>query len=404
MGSKIMKKMKIFIAAFMVCSMFLMPVKANDTVTVSFEATDNTNEGVLSIENIESVNALSLNITLDTNAKLIEVVPNEDLLKQGAKFNYRYHEDTKALNLYITGKQAFAYDQKLPLAYLHFENEENTSVKLSLNPEKAGLKLVYDTFAQTLNESNGLVFTASQLSVSGSKTEEEIPDKEEVSYPAAQVIDKTTNVTIEAEEGILPKGTNANISQMKDEKKLETIKKKICELSEKFTVYDITLTHNQTLIQPKDGKLVSVRLPIPRGYDHDKLAVYCVDQEEVEVFQVEVINGMAQFKTNHFSTYVLAQTGVTPKDDPEGNNGETTNDQNHHDDANPDDDNQKNDAVTPNGESQNNASTDDKKTNNTTAQTSDTTQSELLLAACFVSIGILGILAYKRKLWKKVNK
>ena len=232
-----MKKMKIFIAAFMVCSMFMMPVKANDTVTVSFEATDNKNEGVLSIENIESVNALSLNITLDTNAKLIEVVPNEDLLKQGAKFNYRYHEDTKALNLYITGKQAFAYDQKLPLAYLHFENEENTSVKLSLNPDKAGLKLVYDTFAQTLNESNGLVFTASQLSVSGSKTEEEIPDKEEISYPAAQVIDKTTNVTIEAEEGILPKGTNANISQMKDEKKLETIKKKLSELSEKFTVY-----------------------------------------------------------------------------------------------------------------------------------------------------------------------
>lgn len=110
---------------------------------------------------------------------------------------------------------------------------------------------------------------------------------------------------------------------------------------------------------------------------------------------------MAQFKTNHFSTYVLAQTGVTPKDDPEGNNGETTNDQNHHDDANPDDGNQKNDAITPNGESQNNASTDDKKTNNATAQTSDTIQSELLLAACFVSIGILGILTYKRKLWKK---
>ena len=35
------------------------------------------------------------------------------------------------------------------------------------------------------------------------------------------------------------------------------------------------------------------------------------------------------------------KSGVTPKDDPEGNNGETTNDQNHHDDANPDDGNQK---------------------------------------------------------------
>lgn len=399
-----MKKIKLLMAAFIACSIFMMPVKAKDTVTVRFEPTDKANEGVLSIENIESVNALSLNITLDTDAKLVEVVPNEDLLKQGVKFNYRYHEDTKAFNLYVTGKQAFAYDQKLPLTYLHFENEENTSVKLSLNPDKAGLKLVYDTKEQTLNEKNGLVFTASQISVSGSKTEEEIPDKEEESYPAAQVIDKTTNVTIEAAEGVLPKGTSANISQIKDEKKLETIKKKLSELSEKFTVYDITLMHNQTLIQPKDGKLVSVYLPIPKGYDQEKLAVYCVDQDEVEIFQVEVVNGMAQFKTSHFSTYVLAQTGVTPKDDPEENNGENTNDQNHHDDANPDDGNQKNDVATPNGESQNNVSTDDKKTNNATAQTSDTTQRELLLAACFVSSGILGILAYKRKLWKKVNK
>lgn len=402
-----MKKIKIFITAFMVCSMFMMPVKAKDTVTISFDATDNKNEGVLSIQNIESVNALSLNITLDTNAKLKEVVPNEDLLKQGAKFNYRYHEDTKVLNLYITGKQAFVYDQKLPLAYLHFENEENTSVKLSLNPDKAGLKLVYDTTAQTLNETNGLVFTASQLSVSGSKAEEEIPDKEEESYPAAQVIDKTTNVTIEAAEGVLPKGTSANISQIKDEAKLEMIKEKLSELSEKFTVYDITLMHNQTLIQPKDGSFVSVRLPIPKGYDRKKLAVYCVDQNEVETFKVEVVNDMAQFKTNHFSTYVLAQTGVTPKDEPEENNGGTTNDQNHHDDENPDDGNQKNDATAPNQGNQNSVTTtpkDDKKTNTTTSQTSDTTQIELFFAAFAVSACILGVLAYKRKLSRKVNK
>lgn len=398
-----MKKIKIFIAAFMVCSMFMMPVKAKDTVTVSFEATDNKNEGVLSIENIESVNALSLNITLDTDAKLKEVVPNEDLLKQGAKFNYRYHEDTKALNLYITGKQAFVYDQKLPLAYLHFENEENTSVKLSLNPDKAGLKLVYDTTAQTLNETNGLVFTASQLSVSGSKTEEEIPDKEEESYPAAQVIDKTTNVTIEAAEGVLPKGTNANISQMKDEKKLETIKEKLSELSEKFTVYDITLMHNQTLIQPKDGSFVSVRLPIPKGYDRKKLAVYCVDQNEVETFKVEVVNGMAEFKTNHFSTYVLAETGVTQKENPKD---DTTIDQGKHNDENPDDGNVKNDATAPNQGNQNSTTTpkEDKKINTTSSQTSDTTQMELFFAAFAVSACILGVLAYKRKLSKKVNK
>lgn len=399
-----MKKIKIFITAFMVCSMFMMPVKAKDTVTVSFEATDNKNEGVLSIENIESVNALSLNITLDTDAKLKEVVPNEDLLKQGAKFNYRYHEDTKALNLYITGKQAFVYDQKLPLAYLHFENEENTSVKLSLNPDKAGLKLVYDTTAQTLNETNGLVFTASLLSVSGSKTEEEIPDKEEESYPAAQVIDKITNVTIEAAEGVLPKGTSANISQIKDEAKLETIKEKLSELSEKFTVYDITLMHNQTLIQPKDGSFVSVRLPIPKGYDRKKLAVYCVDQNEVETFKVEVVDDMAQFKTNHFSTYVLAETGVTQKENPKD---DTTIDQNQHNDQNPDDGNVKNDATAPNQGNQNSATTtpkDDKKTNTTTSQTSDTTQIELFLMAFAVSACILGVLAYKRKLSRKVNK
>ena len=399
-----MKKIKIFITAFMVCSMFMMPVKAKDTVSVSFEATDNKNEGVLSIENIESVNALSLNITLDTDAKLKEVVPNEDLLKQGAKFNYRYHEDTKALNLYITGKQAFVYDQKLPLAYLHFENEENTSVKLSLNPDKAGLKLVYDTTAQTLNETNGLVFTASQISVSGSKTEEEIPDKEEESYPAAQVIDKTTNVTIEAAEGVLPKGTSANISQIKDEAKLETIKKKLSELSEKFTVYDITLMHNQTIIQPKDGSFVSVRLPIPKGYDRKKLAVYCVDQNEVETFKVEVVDDMAQFKTNHFSTYVLAETGVTQKENPKD---DTTIDQDQHNDQNPDDGNVKNDATAPNQGNQNSATTtpkDDKKTNPTTSQTSDTTQIELFFAAFAVSACILGVLAYKRKLSRKVNK
>lgn len=73
-----------------------------------------------------------------------------------------------------------------------------------------------------------------------------------------------------------------------------------------FIAYDITLTLNGETIQPNGN--VKISLPIPDGYNKEKLIVYRIQEsgEKIE-YDVKVEENYATFETNHFSTYILAE-------------------------------------------------------------------------------------------------
>lgn len=76
----------------------------------------------------------------------------------------------------------------------------------------------------------------------------------------------------------------------------------------KFVAYDINLKKGEENYELKDGKQVLLKLPIPKDFDAEKLALLHVgDKGELELLQGKVNAGMYEATLNHFSTYVLAQ-------------------------------------------------------------------------------------------------
>lgn len=76
--------------------------------------------------------------------------------------------------------------------------------------------------------------------------------------------------------------------------------------TQKF-IYDITMTVNGVEVQP-NGK-VTVRIPLPAGYDPERTFVYHVNTEtsELEKMSATYADGYMVFETTHFSYYALVE-------------------------------------------------------------------------------------------------
>ena len=72
-------------------------------------------------------------------------------------------------------------------------------------------------------------------------------------------------------------------------------------------VYDITTKVDGEPAQP--GKAVTVRIPLPEGYDPDRTYVYHVNSEtgEVENMNARYEDGCLVFETDHFSVYAVVE-------------------------------------------------------------------------------------------------
>lgn len=72
-------------------------------------------------------------------------------------------------------------------------------------------------------------------------------------------------------------------------------------------IYDITMTVNGVATQP-NGK-VTVKIPLPSGYDHTRTFVYHVDSNtgKLEPMYAEYKDGYLVFETTHFSYYALVE-------------------------------------------------------------------------------------------------
>ena len=92
----------------------------------------------------------------------------------------------------------------------------------------------------------------------------------------------------------------------------------------KYTAYDITLMKDNQEIQP-DGS-VRVRIAVPEGYDGTKCVIYHMDAKgNLEKIACTYEDGWLVFTTDHFSTYIVAETtaSASVKGDMNGD-GEVT--------------------------------------------------------------------------------
>ena len=108
-------------------------------------------------------------------------------------------------------------------------------------------------------------------------------------------------------EGVSPSAVTLQAERLQEEAEdWPLVQSALDEVADRYTAFDISLLCDGSKIQPS-GK-VAVRIPIPDGYDADRLAVYRVEPTGVRVpYPVEVKDGFACFETDHFSYYVLAQ-------------------------------------------------------------------------------------------------
>lgn len=138
-----------------------------------------------------------------------------------------------------------------------------------------------------------------------------LPDKN----MAVKAEDSFTGVRLEATTGELPADTTLTVSQIKSGDAYASVNTILGDSVTGIVAYDISLKSGSTKIQP-DGK-VTVYLPIPDGFDKNRLTVYSVDMEkgtkESYAVTVETVAGKAYavFETTHFSTYVLAEKAVS---------------------------------------------------------------------------------------------
>lgn len=111
------------------------------------------------------------------------------------------------------------------------------------------------------------------------------------------VTDEETGIKIGAGEGVLPPDTTLVV---------EPSNFVLTDAAGKFTAFDISLENGGAKIQP-DGK-VQVSVPIPAGYDRERLTVYHIADDGTRTeLPSTVFEDTITFETDHFSLYVVAE-------------------------------------------------------------------------------------------------
>lgn len=115
--------------------------------------------------------------------------------------------------------------------------------------------------------------------------------------------DQQTGIKLEGTTEILPNNTEMFVENLNK----ENIKFEDKNRNE-FKAYDITLKAEDSKIQPK--KEVKINIPIPDNFDTKNLVVYRIENDRKIEYNVNVLTidnkKYATFKTDHFSTYILA--------------------------------------------------------------------------------------------------
>lgn len=112
----------------------------------------------------------------------------------------------------------------------------------------------------------------------------------------ASTSDENSNVTVEG----VQEGAQVVVEQTNES---ESNYEVVGEDEEVIAGYEITLQQNNQTVQPMDE--VTVKLPVPAGYNQDTLKVYYVNGEEQTNMNAHVEGEYLVFTTTHFSKYIV---------------------------------------------------------------------------------------------------
>ena len=132
--------------------------------------------------------------------------------------------------------------------------------------------------------------------------------KTESKTSAVAAVDKETGIKIEAEEGVLPEGTEAKItgytSDSAEYKKAASI---IGDGILGMVLYDISLIDpSGTEVEPASGKTVKTSLPIPDALKGKTLVLYRINDDGTKTrIKGEIKDGYFVAALGHFSQYAL---------------------------------------------------------------------------------------------------
>lgn len=134
--------------------------------------------------------------------------------------------------------------------------------------------------------------------------------------------DPDTGICAEAAAGVFPAGTLMIVTPLTEGENYDLLRKLLSAAADQFRVCDISFFSvsmpdfsDMKPVQPQ-GK-VKIQMPVPRGYDLSRLAVYHIttDGGMTEVPFV-LRDGSAVFETDQFSLYALVEQKETRTDLP----------------------------------------------------------------------------------------
>ena len=234
-------------------------------------------------------------------------------------------ENNKGLGVYKVGK--IVLTSSIDKTYEYSTSKGNlTSVRTLIL--KGDDRIVAEEIgakpqSTTVNVTNGVA-----------KAEVAVKDTDSASYVDVGKLDEAAkscadeNYTFDVESAAIPANTTIEIGKVLTgniyEDVKEVIKDVVADVTKDIRVFEINLlnTDNNNKIQPTNDGNVSITTDVPTGFNPSNIVVYRLDGANKVKVDSTVQNGKITFTTNHFSTYIIAQTAgqgqiVVPVPDPD---------------------------------------------------------------------------------------
>jgi hypothetical protein len=133
------------------------------------------------------------------------------------------------------------------------------------------------------------------------------PTPAEPTPNAQTLIDTATDITIEADAGVLPSGSKSIVIPVASGADYEKAKTALLDIGGNFTLFDISIVDGAGVTIQPNGT-VKVSLPVAGGLNADLIDVYRINDDGTATrMESTVEDGKIVFYTDHFSLYALVE-------------------------------------------------------------------------------------------------
>ena len=116
-----------------------------------------------------------------------------------------------------------------------------------------------------------------------------------------------TNVKVTAKDGMLPYDAELDVSIISEGEMFEKAQKALESIAKQFTLFDINIVDSYNFRVKFDGQ-IKVTVPIPDGYNRDRLAVFYMDENgKLARYEISVKDGEVSFNTEILGYYALVE-------------------------------------------------------------------------------------------------